>query len=263
MNIQRPPKEIDLPTVLFTKEGYRPAYGKTRQLEKIRSNYVTHEATLRLQESAAFLARALMLGAEFSHDPEAAQYARKHAAITLLTAAWHSYAEERPNELPYPTRGVRRRRLRLPDYSYIQPHERPTTEQLHEDATRGVIDCILSTKRSIEAARTRVPNLLTKANVATGRMLGNTATKIICASIGDKWASNPSLSVFDSQVQMMVMAQRMLFDAIKLEKEVGHPPSLAMMADPRGNELQTYLKDTMPRALVDPYHDMEQALMPV
>lgn len=251
----RPPKEVDLPTILFTKPGYQPKYGRTSDQEQLRRNYGKHELTARLQHNGLFLASALLRSTEHIEDIDAKKFARTTAAIMLLTASWHSYAEVRPNSDEHSFRAVRRRRLLLPDYLHLAPEERPDQATMHTEAGERVTGCIIASKGVINAARQRNKEKLADANHTTGKLLGTSAVFIASAD-----AAGNLLGGHEAQAGFMQQSQALIYKAKQLEQDIGFPPALAAAADPAGSRLQEYIKDTMPRAVTDEYYAVEKAL---
>ena len=261
MNTARPPKEIDLPTILFTQPGFQPTYGRTAFLEQVRAGYRPGELTARLQRSGLFLVRALMLGAEFTEDPQAQTFARHIAGTLMIGSSWHSYAEVRPDDAQFPPRPVRRRRLMLPDYTWIPKENRPTEQQLHSTATEQLADCTLQANRSINASRSGKPEGRAVTNARTGHVLGTTALQIVGADVGRAWAARPGMSTHEAQEHLMYRGQALIAGAVALSNQVEAVGSLAMLADPRPNLLQQYVWDTMPRSLTDRYDAMQRSLI--
>lgn len=261
MNTARPPKEIDLPTILFTQPGFQPTYGRTSFLEQVRTGYHQGELTARLQRSGLFLVRALMLGAEFSEDPQAQTFARRIAATLMIGSSWHSCAEVRPGNGEFPPRSVRRRRLPLPDYTWMSKENRPSEQQLHSAATQQLTDCILQANRSINASRSAEPDGRTETNDRTGRVLGKSALQIVGADVGRAWAARPSMSAHETQEHLMYGGQALVAGAVELSNQIEVVCGLAMLADPRPNRLQAHVLDTMPRSLTDYYEAAQRSLL--
>lgn len=261
MNTARPPKEIDLPTILFTQPGFQPTYGRTSFLEQVRTGYHQGELTARLQRSGLFLVRALMLGAEFSEDPQAQTFARHIAATLMIGSSWHSYAEVRPGDAQFPPRSVRRRRLMLPDHTWMPKENRPSEQQLHSTATEQLADCILQANRSINASRSAEPDGRIETNTRTGHVLGASALQIVGADVGRAWTTRPSMSAHEAQEHLMYRGQALIAGAVALSNQIKAVGSLAMLADPRPNPLQEYVWDTMPRSLTDRYDAMQRSLI--
>lgn len=263
MNTARPPKEVDLPTILFTQPGFRPTYGRTAFLEQVRSGYRSGELTARLQRSGLFLVRSLMLGAEFSEDPEAQVFARELAGMLMIGSSWHACAETRPGNPEFPARDVRRRRLMLPNYTWM-PHEaRPTEQQLHSAATEQLTSCIMQANRSINACRSAELDGRIATDTRTGRMLGASALQVVGADVGRAWTIRPDMSAHEAQEHLMYKGQRLITGAVALSNQIEAVGSLAMLADPRPNTLQELVWDTMPRSLTDHYDAMHRSLVVV
>lgn len=254
----RPPKDFDLTTLLFAEPVHVPKKAQTTELRAVREGYKRGELTARLQKNGLMLIRALMHAAEYTDDEDAVKFARKYAAVTMLSSAWHSFAEEKPGI----SHGVTRRRLKLLDVTpHLQTGILPSTEQLHAGGNERIIEAIWEASHAVTAVRGGIPEAIYDQNIKTGRKLGNTALHIVGAPIGEVLAANPHIDAITAQQTIRGYSQELKDEALHISREVEAVPSLVLLAEPNGSTLRTRMKDEMPRDLADAFYETERNLM--
>lgn len=225
MSIERIYKDFDLPTKHLTGDAHFVPR-KARDEEEIARRHELAHGTIILEHQRLGLGVA-SLAIKLAKSPDDIDFITSVLAASGINTAWYAFARGAEAE-------VQRRRLKLPDLTALKPENRPSSEDLRDEAAWLFGEAMQRTDAVISALQTDRKKFISLSKTV-GRMTGKASLTLAAAGAGDHIIEVGGMSQFDTQNLVRQRSLVALDTARTMDEALCVPPSLAQLADPLSN----------------------------